>query len=572
MQLNNYFMLFGGLAVFIYGMMQMGESLQKAAGESMRRILQLLTSNPLLGVLVGALVTIIIQSSSATTVMVIGFVSAGLMTLRQSVGVIMGANIGTTITAWLVAINIGNLAWLFAAIGFAVMFMAKRPRIKYVGQFIFSFGVLFIGLNTMGAAVKPLVKNEFFLSLMESSARHPVLGLLIGTSFTLMVQSSSASIGVLQTLASAADSPSSPAVIGLIQSFPLLMGANIGTTITALLASIGSRKEAKRAALTHTIFNLAGALIFIPLLYLAGKAGIEKVMSGLLGTDITLAGGIKSGIAAMHSVFNIVNTLLLIPFIWLLVKLAYLIVPGKDICEQRICLFIDYKVVGTPYAALDLATKELARMAEYSRQMSSDAKSALINLDRQAMKRILEIEDIVDLLDKEIIKYMSTMMSRKTLTDHESLRVAGLMHVTSDIERIADHCTNIGEAALEVADEGLKFSEQAQADLEMGFAKVLSIVDLSITSLRNNDIDRAIKVIMAEADLDAMENTMRTGHLKRLNEGLCNPKSAVIFLDVVHNMERIGDHCKNIAEAVISDNNLDVEKLERDIAIKVPQA
>jgi phosphate:Na+ symporter len=570
MQASNFFLLFGGLALFIYGMIQMGEALQKAAGESMRRILQLLTSNPLIGVVVGMAVTMIIQSSSATTVMVIGFVSAGLMTLRQSIGVIMGANIGTTITAWLVAIKIGDYAWLFAALGFLMMFIGKKAKVRYIGQLIFSFGILFIGLNTMGDSMKPLVKNAFFLSLMEKSSQYPILGLLMGTLFTSIIQSSSASIGVLQTLASAADSPSSPAVIGIMQAFPLLIGANIGTTITAFLASIGARKEARRAALTHTLFNVIGAAVFMPLFYIAVKAGLERWLSSFLGVDVATAGGIRSGIASLHSIFNISNTLLLLPFIWLLVKIVSIIVPGKDAYEQRNTLYLDYKVIGTSYAALDLATKELARMAEYSRQMSLDAKKALVSRDTQAMKRILEIEDIVDLLDKEIVKYMSTMMSRKILTDHESLRVAGLMHVTSDIERIADHCTNIGESAQEVAEEGIKFSDQAIVDLEMGFDKVLDIVDKSISSLRNNDVDLAIKVIMAEGDLDNMEISLKTSHMKRLNDGLCNPKSAFIFLDVIHNMERIGDHCKNIAEAVVSDNNLDVEKLERDIAIKQP--
>ncbi|HPU96099.1 MAG TPA: Na/Pi cotransporter family protein, partial [Bacillota bacterium] len=432
----------------------MSEALQKAAGESMRRILHLLTSNPLVGVLLGALVTMIIQSSSATTVMVIGFVSAGLMTLKQSVGVIMGANIGTTITAWLVAINIGDYAWLIAALGFIVMFVAKKPRVKYLGQFIFSFGVLFIGLNTMGDSMKPLAKDPFFLSLIEKSAQYPVLGLLVGTAFTLIIQSSSASIGVLQTLASAAESPASPAVITMMQAFPILIGANIGTTITALLAAIGAKKNAKRAALTHTAFNVIGALVFMPLFYLAARAGLERWITSFTGVDITTAGGIRAGIASLHSMFNLMNTLLLLPFIWLLVKVVGLIVPGKDVVEQRTCIYLDYKVVGTSYVALDLATKELARMADYAKRMSVDSRKALIDLDGPSISRIMEIEDIVDLLDKEIVKYMSTMMSRKVLTDHESLRVAGLMNVTNDIERIADHCTNMAELAQQVSNEG----------------------------------------------------------------------------------------------------------------------
>lgn len=568
MQINNLFLLLGGLAIFIYGMMRMGEALQKAAGESMRRILQLLTSNLLLGVLLGALVTMIIQSSSATTVMVIGFVSAGLMTLKQAVGVIMGANVGTTVTAWLVAINIGDYAWLIVAIGFLVMFISKRMRMKHIGEFIFSFGVLFVGLNTMGEAMKPLAKDPIFLKMIESASRYPILGLLTGTGFTMLIQSSSASIGVLQTLASAADSPASPAVISLAQSFPLLIGANIGTTITALLASIGARKEAKRAALVHTAFNVIGAVIFIPIFYLFAGSRMEGWLSSIEGINVATAGGIRAGIATMHTAFNLTNTLLLIPFTWLLVKVVTALVPGKDIIEQRACLYLDYKVVGTSYVALDLATKELARMAEYARRMSVDARKALLEKDEAAIRRIMEIEDIVDLLDKEIVKYMSTMMARKSLTDHESLRVAGLMHVTSDIERIADHCTNMAEGAQQAIEENIPFSDLAKEDLSQGFDKVLGIVDDSISSLRKNDVNLAIKVIIAEAEIDEMEIGMRTNHMKRLNEGLCNPKSAVVFLDLIHNMERISDHCKNIAEAVVSDNNLDVEKLEKSIATK----
>lgn len=570
MQIYNLFLLLGGLAIFIYGMMHMGEALQKAAGESMRRILQLLTSNLLLGVLLGALVTMIIQSSSATTVMVIGFVSAGLMTLKQAVGVIMGANIGTTVTAWLVAINIGDYAWLIVAIGFLVMFVSKRMRMKHIGQFIFSFGVLFVGLNTMGEAMKPLAKDPVFLKLIESASRYPLLGLLAGTGFTMLIQSSSASIGVLQTLASAADSPTAPAVISLAQSFPLLIGANIGTTITALLASIGARKEAKRAALVHTAFNVIGAAIFLPIFYLFAGSRMEGWISSIEGINVATSGGIRAGIATMHTAFNLINTFLLLPFTWLLVKIVTAIVPGKDIIEQRTCLYLDYKVVGTSYVALDLATKELARMAEYARRMSVDARKALLEKDEAAIRRIMEIEDIVDLLDKEIVKYMSTMMARKSLTDHESLRVAGLMHVTSDIERIADHCTNMAEGAQQAIEESIPFSDLAKEDLSHGFDKVLGIVDDSISSLRKNDVNLAIKVIIAEAEIDEMEIRMRTNHMKRLNEGLCNPKSAVVFLDLIHNMERISDHCKNIAEAVVSDNNLDVEKLEKSIGTKEP--
>jgi phosphate:Na+ symporter len=517
MQAQNFFLLFGGLALFVFGMQQMGEALQKVAGESMRRILQLLTSNPLVGVLVGATVTMIIQSSSATTVMVIGFVSAGLMTLKQAVGVIMGANIGTTITAWLVAIKIGDYAWLFVAIGFILMFIGKKPKVRYVGQLIFAFGVLFVGLNTMGDSMKPLTKNPFFMDLISKSSKYPLLGLLVGMVFTSIIQSSSASIGVLQTLASAADSAKSPAVISIMQAFPLVVGANIGTTITAFLASIGSRRDARRAALTHTIFNVVGAAIFLPLFYVAVRGGLIQWISGFLGVDVETAGGIRGGIATLHSIFNIANTLLLLPLVWLLVKIVKIIVPGKDVFEQRNTLFLDYKVVGTSYAALDLATKELARMAEYARRMSLDSRKALVDLDMTAIKRVLEIEDIVDLLDKEIVKYMSTMMSRRILTDHESLRVAGLMHVTSDIERIGDHCTNMVEAAQEVYDENIKFSESAIADLKDGFDRVLSIVDNSISALRDNNVDLAIKVIMAESDLDDMESTLRTSHLRRLN-------------------------------------------------------
>ncbi len=540
------FGLLGGLAVFIYGMNLMSDGLQKAAGERMRRILEVLTSNPIVAVLVGALVTTLLQSSSATTVMVIGFASARLMTLNQAIGVILGANIGTTITAQLVAFNVGHYAYPIAALGFVLFFFFKRNIVKYIGQTIFAFGLLFMGLNIMGDAMAPLAESRSFALMMARLSDYPILALIIGTLFTLLVQSSSASIAVLQNLAQQSGSDGK-ALINLTTALPILYGTNIGTTITALLASIGARISAKRAAIAHSVFNIAGSVIFM--FFIPAFAWfVQKISPG--GTE---AGTIARQIANAHTSFNLINTLLWLPFIWLLAKIVTFLVRGNEEEIEKRVLYLDYKVLHNPAIAMDLATKELTRMATLVQQMMADSKKSFTEADMDKGKKVIEIEEFVDILQGEIIKYLSTMLSEGTLTERQSIRLSGLMHVANDIERMGDHCKNVVEFAMQKENERIPFSKDAITDVSETFRVLSQMVDDAIHSLRDENTELAKKVLYEENEVDNLESKLRVRHLERLNSGLCNPKSTVIFIELIHNLERIGDHCNNIAEAVLHD-------------------
>lgn len=540
------FSLFGGLAVFIYSMSLMGDGLQKAAGEKMRRILEVLTSNPVMGILVGTLVTMIIQSSSATTVMVVGFVSANLMTLPQAIGVIMGANIGTTVTAQIVAFNLGEYAYLITAVGFILFFFFNKKIIKYVGQIIFAFGLLFIGLNVMSDAMKPLAQSAMFEDIIHRVSDTPILGLFVGTLLTLIVQSSSATIAVLLNLAQEPDA-NGQALISLQGALPILFGSNLGTTITGILASIGARVNGKRAAMAHTVFNVVGSVLFILILPYFAKF---VVFISPKGTETEV---IARQIANAHTSFNIVNTILWAPFVLILAKIVTFLVRGEEETIENRVMYLDYKILNNAAVAMDLATKELTRMAELARKMMSNAKKAFIHSNVEAAKKVHEIESIVDMLQTEIIKYLSTMLSQSSLTDRQSIRLAGLMHTANDIERMGDHCKNVAELAMEKIEKDLPFSKEAISDLTNAFNKLNEMVDHSIQSLSQGNTELAKKVLAEESEIDKLESDLRDRHMKRLDSGLCNPTSTIMFIELIHNIERIGDHCNNIAEAVLDD-------------------
>ncbi len=540
------FGLFGGLAVFIYGMNLMGDGLQKAAGERMRRILEILTSNPLMAVLVGALVTSLLQSSSATTVMVVGFVSARLMTLPQAIGVIMGANIGTTMTAQLIAFNLGDYAYLITAVGFIFYFFFSKKIIKYLGQTVFAFGLLFIGLETMSSVMTPLAQSPVFENMIYQLKDYPVLGLVTGALMTLVVQSSSATIAVLQNI-SAQPNPDGGAIINLTTALPILFGCNIGTTITAILAAIGASVNAKRTAAAHSIFNIFGSIVLM--FFISPFASLVSMISPK-GPEVEI---IRRQIANAHTSFNIINTILWIPFIFVLAKMVTFLVRGKeDTLENRV-LYLDHKILGNPTIAMDLATKELTRMATLAQQMMENAKDAFVNEDMTCAKRVSELEDVVDMLQTEIVKYLSTMLSKATLTERQSIRLAELMHVTGDIERMGDHCKNISKFAIQKKDEKLPFSQEAITDISNAFNMLNQMVDDTITSLSTDNTSLAKKVLSEEYEIDNVEEQLRSRHIERLNNGLCNPTSTIIFIELIHNLERIGDHCNNIAEAVLHD-------------------
>ncbi len=539
--------LLGGLAIFVYGMNMLGEGLQKSAGEKLRNVVALLTSNPIMGILVGAVVTCLIQSSSATTVMVVGFVSAGIMTLRQAIGVIMGANIGTTITAWLVSIDIGDYALPIVAIGFILYFFVKNKKVKYVGQILFSFGLLFVGLNMMSDIMAPLAKSQAVENLIFQVTGNRWLGMLIGTAFTGIVQSSSAAIAILQKLASQTTS-SGEALVSLGAALPILFGSNIGTTMTALLASIGASVNAKRAAITHTIFNFAGSFIFI---WFIGP--FEQLVKLILGGSAT-ASNMDTAIATSHSIFNIVNTLLFIPFIGLLAKTVTIIVKGKESDQEKTLVYIGEKV-STPTISLDLAMKEMLRMGKIVRQMVDKTKDVIMEQRVSAITEVEKMEETVDMLQYEILNYLSNIMSARSLTPSESVRLTGYMRMVHDLERIGDHCDSSTRLGASNIEKKIQYSESALVELKEVFDKIGLVMDHTLMALEKNNKEMVRNVLSEENNMDNIEKELREKHLERLNRGECNPNTAITFVELIHTMERMTDNCKNIAESVMDDIN-----------------
>ncbi|NLW56311.1 MAG: Na/Pi cotransporter family protein [Firmicutes bacterium] len=554
------FGVLGGLALFIYGMNLMSEGLKKVAGDRMRRILEAVTKNPLIAVVVGAAVTAILQSSSATTVMVIGFVNAGLMNLQQAIGVIMGANIGTTMTAQLIAFQIGHYAYPIAALGFALYFFNKWKRVKHFGQVLFGFGVLFIGLNIMSDVLKPLANDPTTLNLITTMSKRPAWGLLTGTVLTIIIQSSSAVIGVLQSLASqpVAMDGTVRALIPLAGAVPILLGSNIGTTITAALASIGTNNAAKRTALSHTLFNVCGTILCLlsfPL-FISFVYRISPMPNPALG--VTEAGVISRQIANAHTAFNLLNTLVWLPFVKYLAVMVTRIIPKEDVQEERAIKYLDEHVLNNAEVALDLSAKELRRMGTFSQQMLSEVENFIIPgsklLDREKLE---QNEEILDFLQTEIIHYLSTITSRSSLTVRQSNILANLIHITGDLERIGDHCTNIMELEMIMEEEKIVFSDLAQQDLEKIFHFTAEMFDLCLTALEKRDLTAARQVLEMEGTMDILEEEARNNHLERRTTGYCNPRAAVVFNELMLNLERIADHCNNIAEAVV-DRELEV--------------
>lgn len=542
--------LLGGLALFIYGMNLMSDGLQKAAGEKMQKVLALLTKNPILGVLAGTVCTAVLQSSSATTVMVLGFVSAGLMKLPQAISIILGANIGTTITAQLIAFQIGDYAWLFVAIGFILYFFIKKEIITNIGQTTFAFGMLFVGINIMGEAMKPLASSSFFIDLMMQVQDIPILGVLLGTGMTVLVQSSSATIAVLQNLASTAAADGVSSIIGLTGALPILFGDNIGTTITALLASIGGTINAKRTAAAHIIFNITGTFIFIWFIPL--YADFIQFISPK-GAEVDV---IARQIANAHMCFNLFNTLLWLPFIGILVKIVTKIVPGKD--TDRLPsepVYLDYNVLERPFAAIHLAMKELSRLAGFASQMLVAAKKAFLGNSINEVKNVLELEKSVNELQKKIVSYMASISSTDTVTEKQAAQLSGLMHVAADIEHVGDYCENIAVFAEEKTKNKYEFSDAACAEIYECFDHAARMLRDSIEALETGDYRVAKGVKEQEEQLNHIEVLLRKQHMKRISEKKCSPEFTVIYTDVIHNIERIGDCCDNIANAVLDNIN-----------------
>lgn len=533
----NYIMIFqllGGLGLFIYGMKLMGDGLEKTAGDKLKKILEVLTTNRFMGVLVGTGVTSIIQSSSATTVMVIGFVNAGLMSLSQAAGVIMGANIGTTMTAQLIAFKLDDVAPLILAIG-AVMYMfSNKKKVKDIGGIVLGFGILFVGMHTMSTAMKPLSKMPAFQNLILSIGNHPLMGVLVGLAMTATVQSSSATIGILMALAASNTMP-----LGV--ALPVLFGDNIGTCATALLASIGTNKNAKRAALIHLTFNLVGTIIFLLMFNI-----ILKVIP-MLGGDI------QRQIANAHTLFNIANVIIQVWFIKYLVMFVTKVVPGSNTedAEKLQLLYLDKRILETPSIAVGQVVKEVLRMSKLALKNLNYSMDSFVKGDEKAINKVAEGEEVINYLEREITRYL-VALSNLSLSERQSEIIGSLYHTVNDIERIGDHAENLTELAEYRLSNNLKFSSDAIDEIKEMSDLTKFSVEQSIKALEINSLEAANDVIVNEKKIDEMEKSLREEHIERLNKYICDPASGTVFLEILVNLERIGDHANNIAEAVLN--------------------
>ena len=549
-ELGYIFSFIGGLGMFLYGMNIMADGLQKAAGNKMKKLLGFLTNNRLLGVLVGALVTAIIQSSSGTTVMVVGFVNAGIINLTQAVGVIMGANIGTTVTAWLVSASDWStvlkpefIAPLIIGIGSFIILFAKSNQKKQIGEIAAGFGFLFIGLSFMSGAIEPYSDSPIFANVFRELGSNPLLGILAGTIVTAIIQSSSASVGILQTLAI-------NGIVNWRSAVFVTLGQNIGTCVTALLSSAGANKTAKRAAVIHLLFNVAGAVIFGVLMTV-----VFTVAPGFASQNIS-----STQISMFHTVFNITNTLLLFPFAGLLVKLSGMIVPGEDESiadETGLALkHLDARILETPSFAVDNAIKEVVHMGEIT---IANVKQAITLVNKAEPKQdeieeVLKTEKVINQLEGMITEYL-VKISNLSLNETQHKTINNLFYTISDIERIGDHAENLAEFADYKRTHGFVFSEEAVEDLRAMSKSVVEGFEEAIKARETENIEHVRKVVELEDDVDMQEEELREKHINRLSQRKCKTEAGVVFLDIISNLERISDHAYNIAGYVKDERN-----------------
>ena len=541
------FGLLGGLALFIFGMNMMSESLQKVAGDKMKKILGVLTRNAVCGMLAGALVTAVLQSSSATTVLVIGFVSAGLMSLKQGISVIFGANIGTTMTAQLMAFKISDYIMPIVFIGFLIAFIAKKEKVKFVGQTIFAFGLLFVGIEMMGDVMKPLATSPVFINMMEKVSHIPVLGVGVGLVMTLVVQSSSATIAVLQSFASQAG-PDGASVIGLVGAIPILLGDNIGTTITAILASIGQSKDAKRCAIAHSVFNITGSFIFIWIIKPFAKF-VEMISPK--GNELDV---ISRQIANAHMSFNIINTLIWLPLLPVMVKIVMFIVrDDKEVSieDYKEKSFLDKNVISQPIAAMYLVSQEIRRAGRLVSEMIGNMKATVMNNDSKALAELEKNAKLVTEIDENTVSYISGMFSNGSLTEEQSYTTAGLLYVLNDIARVSKRCEDASPVIRAKLEGKYKFSKDAVEELGKVIDNVEIMYRTSIVSLENGDTKTARKVFDYRKELRNMEKKFNKNHLKRLRKNNCKPEFTYPFSNMLHSLERIGDSCSGMVEEVM---------------------
>lgn len=535
--MNNLFLvinLLGGLGLFLYGMKIMGDALQNVAGNKLKGLFEKITSNPVKGIITGTIISAVIQSSSATTVMVVGFVNAGLMNLYQAAGVIFGANIGTTITGQLVALKLTKWAPLFIAIGAIIFLFNKKQRQKEIGTAILGFGILFLGMNTMSSAMVPLKDTPLFLKLIEAVGGNPLLGIAVGVLMTVMLQSSSATKGVLVVLA--ADNS-----IGIDVLLPILLGDNIGTCTTALISSIGTNKTARKAALVHLTFNIIGTTLFILLLKPFGTM-VKYITPNDVGRQIANA----------HTLFNVTNVLIQAPFIKYLVAFVNKIIPGDEEREKMGLKYLDERILETPSIAVSQTVKEINRMSVKAKDNFEKAMKAFQSNDLSLLEKVDENEALIDLLEEEITTYL-VQLSKTDIDERNHDIITGLFHIIKDIERIGDHATNIAEMAKDKIVKKIHISDIAAKQVDDMYKYTYDALNSAVEAFRINDEKKAKMVFTFEDRIDKLEEEYRKDHIKRLNAGMCNAQSSAIFLDLLNNLERIGDHSTNIAQSIINE-------------------
>lgn len=563
------FGLLGGLAMFLYGMNSMSDALQKAAGERMKRILGFLTKNPLMGALAGALVTAVLQSSSATTVMVIGFVSAGLMSLPQAISVIFGANIGTTMTAQLMAFKISNYIYPIIFIGFIMNFVFKKEKIRNVGMVIFSFGLLFEGIEVMGGVMKPLASSAIFVDLMGKVSEIPVLGVVLGAVMTLVVQSSSATIAVLQNFASQPGPDGIHSVIGLAGAIPILFGDNIGTTITALLASIGQSKNAKRTAIAHSTFNITGTILFMFLI--RPLAAFVQWISPK-GDELDI---ISRQIANAHTTFNVACTLIWLPLIPVMVKIVKFIIRGEDKknSEGFVAKYLDDKAMSQPAAAIYMAAKEISRLSAHAGKMIEAMKNAIEKRNITDIRdKYVDEHDKVKELQDIIVDFITKLISSGNLTEKQAEQAAGLMVVSNNIERIADRCDEVDGLYKKILDNGQLLSDAAITDLTACMDMTEKLFSESMNAIITGDSETPDKVAADKKKIRKLQRQAGKAHLARVKKNTCVRSLTADYSSLLYSMDRMADNCISIAEEAIDDftfDKLDIENMDSDSEVMV---
>ena len=537
----------GGLGLFLFGMELMSDSIEKVAGARLRRILEIFTTNRFMGMIVGIIFTGIIQSSSACTVMVVSFVNSGLMNLYQAAGVILGANIGTTITSQLVSFNLSKIAPLILLVGVVVMMFTKKEKVRKVAEVVVGFGILFVGLSTMSQAMANM-KNEPQVVNLLMSLKNPFLATLMGFALTAIIQSSSVTVSIVLLLAN-------QDLLPLPITLYIILGCNIGACATAMLASMTGKKDAKRAALIHLLFNIIGTVIIYIALFVAGDQIVELIKS------ISEDNG--RFVANAHTLIKIAQVIMLFPFTGWLVKMTYLIVPGEDqkvgYRESYQLKYIGDKVVFNPATAVVEVVKELERMASLAEENLNRAMNALITLDEEDIEEVYEVEKNINFLNHAITDYL-VKINQTTLPIEDLNSLGALFHVVNDIERIGDHAENVADAARQRKEEGVSISKEAQKELGDMLEMVNKIIRYAVEMFAKSDETHMQEIITLEDQVDEKERELQKKHVERLTKGECSPEAGMIFSDIVSGLERVADHATNIAFAITTEDEMDEGK------------